>query len=181
MAIRITRGMLQRILAHAAEEPEREVCGLLLASRPFAPSLAKPVLSNAAGGVEGGCPPSSTRQEGRTGLRQAQPERVEAVAETANVCSDPADSFEVDPTILFAILRAERAGGPRVIGHYHSHPNGSPTPSARDAAMALQPGRLWLIVAAGEARMWREVPGGAMHGAFDPVELVVEHSDGGCT
>jgi len=143
MMVRISRGVLQRILAHAAEEPRREVCGLLLG--------------------------------------QAQPERVEAMVETANVAANPVDSFEIDPTALFAALRAERIGGPRILGHYHSHPNGPPTPSARDAGMALQPGRLWLIVAAGEARMWREVPGGAAHGAFDPVELVVDGVDDGCT
>ncbi len=105
---------------------------------------------------------------------------MEAV-ETANVSPDPSTTFEIDPAALFSAIRAERAGGPRILGHYHSHPNGSATPSARDAAMALQPGRLWLIVAAGEARLWREVPGGAMHGAFDPVELVVDGADDGCT
>ena len=184
MVARISRGVLQRILAHAASEPGREVCGLLLgaAQNPFALSLSKPVLSDAAGGVEGGRPSSSApREGGRTGLRQAQPERVDSVVETANVSPDPTTTFELDPATLFAVLRAERAGGPRILGHYHSHPNGSPTPSTRDAAMALQPGRLWLIVAADAARMWREEPGGAMHGAFEPVELVVDRADDGCT
>lgn len=143
MAIRITRGVLQRILAHAAEELGREVCGLLFASNDY--------------------------------------ERIEAMAEAANVAANPAIAFEIDPAALFAALRSERAGGPRILGHYHSHPNGLPTPSVHDAAMALQPGRFWLIVAAGEARMWREATGGAMHGAFDPVELVVEEADDGCT
>ncbi|WP_454882758.1 Mov34/MPN/PAD-1 family protein [Sphingomonas oryzagri] len=141
MTVRISRGVLQRILAHAANEPVREVCGLLLGS----------------------------------------PLRVENARETANVALDPASAFEIDPATLFGTLRAERAGGPRILGHYHSHPNGSPTPSARDAVMALQPGRLWLIVARGEARMWCEWPGGAMHGAFDPVELVVDDAQDGCT
>ena len=103
------------------------------------------------------------------------------MVETPNVSPDPATSFEIDPAALFAALRAERAGGPRLVGHYHSHPNGLASPSLRDAAMALQPGRLWLIVTAGATRMWREVPGGAVHGAFEPVELVVDGADDGCT
>lgn len=143
MVTRISRGVLQRILAHAAKEPGREVCGLLLGP--------------------------------------AKCDRIETAVEAANIASHPATSFEIDPAALFAALRAERAGGSRILGHYHSHPNGLATPSVRDAAMAFQPGRLWLIVAAGEARMWREQPGGAMHRAFDPVELVVVCADDGCT
>jgi desampylase len=46
--------------------------------------------------------------------------------------------------------------------------------------MATSPGRLWLIVPSGEARLWRETPGGAMHGAFEPVELLVSGADEGC-
>ncbi len=77
----------------------------------------------------------------------------------ANVAPQPADSFEIDPAALFAAIRAERAGGARVIGHYHSHPNGRPEPSARDAA-AAEPGRLWLILGGGAARLWLAEAGG---------------------
>jgi proteasome lid subunit RPN8/RPN11 len=138
MGVEISRGVLQRILAHAASAPEREVCGLMLGT----PALAE--------------------------------------VATENVSANPADSFEIDPAALFAALRAERTGGPRLIGHYHSHPNGLATPSERDAMMATSPGRLWLIVASGEARLWSEVPGGAVHGAFEPVELLTDGADEGC-
>ena len=70
-----------------------------------------------------------------------------------NIADDPARTFELDPRALFAALKAERAGGPKVIGHYHSHPNGSPRPSERDAE-AAEPGALWLIVAGDEAALW---------------------------
>ena len=140
MGVEISRGVLQRILVRAASEPEREVCGLLLAS----------------------------------------PQRVVETKPVANVSANPADSFEIDPAALFAALRAERAGGPRLIGHYHSHPNGLAIPSERDAMMATSPGRLWLIVASGKARLWREVSGGAVHGAFEPVELLTDGADEGC-
>jgi proteasome lid subunit RPN8/RPN11 len=129
MATVIARYILNRILRHAAAEPGREVCGLLLG--------------------EGG--------------------RIVAAEPAANVSPEPADSFEVDPAALFAALRAERAGGPRLIGHYHSHPNGRPEPSARDAA-AAEPGRLWLIVGGGAARLWLAGPGGAF--AAEALDIV---------
>jgi proteasome lid subunit RPN8/RPN11 len=87
------------------------------------------------------------------GLLLGEGFRIDRAVAAANVAHDPAQWFEIDPAALFAALRAERAGGPRVIGHYHSHPNGSAEPSPRDAA-AAEPGKLWLIVAGGTARMW---------------------------
>lgn len=87
------------------------------------------------------------------GLLFGTPERIEAVRHTANSAAEPQDSFEVDPAALLAALRAERGGGARLVGHYHSHPNGLAVPSARDLA-AAEPGRLWLIIGGGEARLW---------------------------
>jgi proteasome lid subunit RPN8/RPN11 len=90
-----------------------------------------------------------------------------------NVHPNPATHFEIDPAPLLAAHRAARAGGARVIGHYHSHPSGAPTPSLTDAACAAPDGSLWLIAASGEVRAWRAVPHGALHGRFDPVALHV--------
>jgi proteasome lid subunit RPN8/RPN11 len=87
------------------------------------------------------------------GLLLGEGYRIDRIVPTANVAADPARWFEIDPAALFAALRAERAGGPRVIGHYHSHPNGSAQPSPHDAA-AAEPGKLWMIVGGGVARMW---------------------------
>ncbi|HET8612552.1 MAG TPA: Mov34/MPN/PAD-1 family protein, partial [Sphingomonas sp.] len=119
MTVRISRGLLDRILAEAAADPEREVCGLLL-----------------------GVPRLSVRAERSRGTRYeravrdasfdyARDERVIQVVPTRNVAPDPALSFEVDPAALFTAIRAERGGGARLIGHYHSHPGGSPAPSPR--------------------------------------------------
>ncbi len=91
----------------------------------------------------------------------------EAIA-TANVSPRPADRFEIDPAALIAAHRAERAGGPRLLGHYHSHPHGPASPSPRDTA-AAEPGRLWLILGADDARLW--LAGEA--GRFVAVPLVV--------
>lgn len=91
----------------------------------------------------------------------------------ANVAADPYRHFEIDPAALIAALRAEREGGDRVVGYWHSHPGGDVRPSATDAASAAPDGRLWLILAGDEWAMWRAVNAGAVHGRFDPVALAV--------
>ena len=64
-------------------------------------------------------------------------------------------------------------GGPRLIGHYHSHPAGLAEPSLRDAEAADDLGRLWLIVAVQDAALWRAVAGGSHLGRFDRVALTI--------
>ena len=114
------------------------------------------------------------------GLLFGDTDRIDEARAAGNVAVDPLHHFEIDPAALFAAMRAERSGGPRFVGHYHSHPSGSTEPSARDAAATCQPGRLWLIVADGEAALWRERPGGAVQGAFEAMRLIVIDRDGGC-
>lgn len=101
------------------------------------------------------------------GLLAGMNDRIEAMLPAVNVAADPRRAFEVDPQVLIAALRAERDGGASVIGCYHSHPSGDATPSARDIA-AAEPGKLWLILGSGEARLWR-----AEAGRFDEVALRV--------
>lgn len=96
--------------------------------------------------------------------------RIEPVA---NVAPDPHTSFEIDPARLIAAERAMRAGGERLIGHYHAHPNGRAEPSPRDARASAGDGRLWLIIAGDAITAWRARPGGALLAAFDPVTLEV--------
>lgn len=88
--------------------------------------------------------------------------RIDAIRPTANVAADPASGFEVDPVALIAAHRAARRGGPRPIGHFHSHPRGPASPSPRDLA-AAENGSLWLIIGHGnaghEARLWRATAG----------------------
>jgi desampylase len=81
-------------------------------------------------------------------------EAVEAVQRCANVADTTATCFEIDPAALIAAHKAERAGGPKLIGHYHSHPNGACAPSATDTAAALDVGRYWLIVTGTQTGLW---------------------------
>lgn len=107
------------------------------------------------------------------GLLLGEGGRVTAVRPCANVSDTPARRFELDPAVLIAAWRAARSGGPRVIGHYHSHPTGDPRPSVTDAREAAADGAIWIIVGGGEIAAWRAVAHGRVHGRFEPVELVV--------
>lgn len=114
MEIMISRALRDEIVAFAAAEPEREVCGLLFGSITHIVA-ARPCL---------------------------------------NVSPTPADSFEIEPAALIAAHKSMRAGGPTVIGCYHSHPNGMAEPSAMDIANADVAFPLWLIVAQGTTSVW---------------------------
>lgn len=100
--------------------------------------------------------------------------RLRRAVPSANLAPDPSVAFEIDPALRLDLQRRLRGGGQRVVGLYHSHPDGPARPSARDLARAWEPGLLWLVlsVPAGEAvrtgahlverragrRAFREVP-----------------------
>lgn len=115
MQVAISSGLIDQIVALAAAEPNREVCGLLL-----------------GGGTS-----------------------VHDLAVAVNVAADPARTFEVDPAVQFAAIRAARAGGAAVIGCYHSHPSGCTVPSDCDRAMIGRVGEVWLITDGMSVRGWR--------------------------
>jgi proteasome lid subunit RPN8/RPN11 len=100
------------------------------------------------------------------GLLFGTPDRVHAATATGNVADDPERHFEIDPAALFAAIRAERTGGPRIAGYYHSHPGGRAEPSETDREMAVADGKLWLIVASDAVTGWRAGPDG-----FTSVEI----------
>lgn len=107
------------------------------------------------------------------GLLLGSDDAIADVCACRNVHSAPATRFELDPAALFAALRRARAGGPQVIGHYHSHPSGRAWPSRTDAASAAPDDAFWLIVAGEDVTAWRAVRDGAVHGRFDPVALAI--------
>jgi desampylase len=126
MRVRISSEVLAAIRAHAAADPDREVCGLLFGSD----------------------------------------DHVTAVQPARNIDAEPARRFEIDPSALIAALRAERAGGPTLLGYYHSHPTGLAEPSATDRERAAADGKLWLIVTSDAVTGWRAGADG-----FEPVEI----------
>src|SRR5579864_200713 len=82
--------------------------------------------------------------------------RVFEVRPAANIAAEPLVRFEIDPAVLFAAHRAARAGGPGLVGYYHSHPAGHPRPSAADCEHATGDDRIWAIIAGGEVAFWRD-------------------------
>ena len=103
------------------------------------------------------------------GERAGDAIRVLALHPTANLASDPAAGFEVDPSAHIALRCKLRGTGRAVVGCYHSHPNGRPMPSERDRAGGCEEGFFWIIaaVAGGEVTL------AAFQGPeFGPVNLL---------
>ncbi len=94
------------------------------------------------------------------GLLLGQGDRIVRTQPCVNVHPDPARHFEIDPRALIAAHKAERAGGERLAGYYHSHPAGKPQPSANDQREASGDGRVWAIVAGTTIGWWLDAPGG---------------------
>jgi [CysO sulfur-carrier protein]-S-L-cysteine hydrolase len=148
--IRLAPGIRQRLKAAAEATYPEEACGLLVGR------------DNADGSL-----------------------LVDHIAESANVAEgDRRRTFEVDPKVRFDLMRAleEPQGetlGARLIGHYHSHPDHPPAPSATDLSMAYEPELVWLIVGVegGQAGAVRGFRLNAAGDGFDEVE-VAEASDG---
>ncbi|MGN6376063.1 MAG: M67 family metallopeptidase [Sphingomonas sp.] len=112
------------------------------------------------------------------GLLFGEPGLIAEARPCANVAADPATAFELDPRALVAAHRAMRTAGPRLIGHYHTHPTGRSVPSPRDAAAAAPDGMIWLIAAGDALTAWRAVAEGAVEGRFAPLQL--ERVGSGC-
>lgn len=107
------------------------------------------------------------------GLLYGTPDAITASGVTPNVAQSPEKHFEIDPAALFAAIRAERRGEALIAGYWHSHPGGDAMPSPTDAAMAAPDEKLWLIVAGSDARLWRAVLNGGIHGRFDAITLEI--------
>ncbi len=101
------------------------------------------------------------------GLLLGQDGRIESIKPTPNVHPTPETHFEIDPKMLIDAHRDARRGGPVIVGYYHSHPVGLPTPSATDRASAAGDGRIWAIIGLGRVELWRDAPSG-----FEPVGYI---------
>ena len=86
---------------------------------------------------------------------------VTRICPSDNIAQGPGhDRFEVDPKVRFDLMRELREGADAIVGHYHSHPDHAPEPSATDLDMAFEPEFIWLITqvdkdGAGPTRAWR--------------------------
>ncbi|HAU22754.1 MAG TPA: peptidase [Erythrobacter sp.] len=71
--------------------------------------------------------------------------RITAFRRVRNVHPTPETHFEIDPQALIDAHRDARGGGLQLLGYFHSHPNSSANPSAKDREMASGDGRIWVI------------------------------------
>lgn len=120
------------------------------------------------------------------GLLYGRANRIERIVPTSNVAAMPHRHFEIDPVALIAAHKVERKAAEqgsagqtdtqRLIGFYHSHPDGLCAPSAEDARQAAPDGRIWLIVAGDDIGVWRAEESGAVHGRFAPLDLRITPS-----
>ena len=97
------------------------------------------------------------------GLREGVAFRVTALYPARNLAGD-ADRFDIDPRDHLAASKTARANGHRIIGCYHSHPEGRAEPSARDLAGAGEENFLWLIAAGAELAAFVYFSGGFVVG-----------------
>lgn len=92
------------------------------------------------------------------------------VMPAANVASDDHSEFVIPPEQLAGIVSMAEATGSRLLGTYHSHPNGNARMSRADVVLARHTGFL-LIVAPGERwewKLWDPVAGGEVQFAIAP-------------
>lgn len=100
------------------------------------------------------------------------------------------DRFELDPQARFNLMRELEGGPEKLIGHYHSHPDGTAEPSVTDRAMAHEPDLIWLICAvrdsasgaspgasAGPVRAFRITGGPSKTAAVRPLELIIRECE----
>lgn len=102
--------------------------------------------------------------------------RVEAAMRMENVATSPRVSYRIDPAALLSVFDEAAAVGRSVVGFYHSHPAGPPTPSSRDVTTASWPGYHYCVVSL--AGGWPTVDAWVWTGdEFDGVAVTVAGAD----
>jgi len=83
------------------------------------------------------------------GLLVGRPGSIARAVPARNIADRPAARYLIDPQDYFEAIRTARASGCAVIGFYHSHPAGPPTPSPTDLAEAGDPEAIYVIAGTG--------------------------------
>ncbi|GMR08375.1 MAG: hypothetical protein BMS9Abin26_1380 [Gammaproteobacteria bacterium] len=79
----------------------------------------------------------------------AEKNQQQRIIPVNNVASDPQNLFEMEPKALIDAMRNIREADEQLFAVYHSHPQGTATPSALDSKQAEYPEALYLIIALG--------------------------------
>jgi proteasome lid subunit RPN8/RPN11 len=86
---------------------------------------------------------------------------VERVIPSPNIAAPSETKFEIEPALRIKLEKELRGTQSRIIGHYHSHPDGPPLPSPTDALQIYEPELIWLIIGSeenGQAELAAFVP-----------------------
>ncbi|HSZ12673.1 MAG TPA: M67 family metallopeptidase [Solirubrobacteraceae bacterium] len=120
--MRISRELLDALVAHALEDPGNEVCGVVATDA----EEAEP---------DGGQPAAGDQRT-----------RAVRVLRATNVHASPL-RFEIDPRELLGLYLGIEADGHALGAIYHSHVRSRPYPSQTDINFAANwPGVEWIIV-----------------------------------
>ncbi|NVJ91880.1 MAG: M67 family metallopeptidase [Methylocystaceae bacterium] len=88
------------------------------------------------------------------GLLVGTEENVSHIIPSDNVTQgDKTKTFEIDPQVRFDLIRT--TGQRSLLGFYHSHPNGIPTPSETDKSMVYEPDLIWVIATLDDIKAFR--------------------------
>lgn len=92
-----------------------------------------------------------------------------------NIAEDRRRRFEVDPAERIRLELALRGTPERIVGIWHSHPDGMARPSATDTAMVYEPDLIWLITGCSngrhcETKAFRPAGGGFENVSIEGVE-----------
>jgi len=71
---------------------------------------------------------------------------VREIVPSPNLSPHPRKNFEIDPALIIEYQKKLRDGTERILGHYHSHPEGRAAPSIHDQAQNHDSRLTWLIV-----------------------------------
>jgi proteasome lid subunit RPN8/RPN11 len=80
------------------------------------------------------------------GLLGGRDGMITQIFPAVNSAKNTATSYEIAPEQLFQLMREMRAAGLRLMGIYHSHPNGKNEPSQRDVERGYYPDVAYFIV-----------------------------------
>lgn len=102
---------------------------------------------------------------------------VDRIVESANRADDPRRHFFVDIQLLLSLQKQLRGTPERIVGVYHSHPDGVPAPSETDRARSFDRDLIWLIASVHDGKFGEinAFSPGDPGEEFRPIELRTEN------
>lgn len=150
VTLELPRPLVNQILAHAQQNPDEEICGLISSKSPDEES-------------------HGSKNTDKEYLPAANYYRI------ANVAEDKTRHFEMSGSQQIAAMKRMREQGEKLMAIVHSHPDAPAIPSALDKSSNNYPELYYLVVSLDtkgvlQLRGYKQVAG-----EFEPTELILEH------